>query len=56
MIVPHFVDTDISDSSEELFCTEEEVLEMLCTLGISKATGPDGISAVMLKPTVESIT
>ena len=34
-----FVDTDISDSNKELFCTEEQVLEMLCTLDISKATG-----------------
>ena len=51
-----FVDTDISNSNEELFCTEEEVLEMLCTLGTSKATEPDGISATMLKATTESIT
>ena len=51
-----FVDTDISDSNEELFCTEEEVLETLCTLDTSKATGPDGISAAMLKATAESIT
>ena len=51
-----FIDTDISDSNEELFCTEEEVLEMLCTLDTSKATGPDGISAAMLKATVECIT
>ena len=43
-----FVDTDISDSNEELFCTEEEVLEMFCTLDTLKATGPDGTSAVML--------
>ena len=51
-----FVDTDKSDSNEELFCTEEEVLEMLCTLDTSKATGPDEISAVILKATAESIT
>ena len=50
-----FVDTDISESNEELFSTVE-VLEMLCTLDTSKATKLDGISAAMLKATAESIT
>ena len=34
----------------------EEVLEMLCTLDTSKATGPGRTSAVILKATAESIT
>ena len=51
-----FVDTDISESNEELLSTVEEVLEMLCTLDTSKATKLDGISAAMLKVTAESIT
>ena len=48
--------TYISDSNEKLFCTVEEVLEMLCTLDTSKATGPDGISVAMVKATAESTT
>ena len=39
-----------------LMCTEEEVLEMLASLDASKASGPDGISAKMLKGTAYSIT
>ena len=52
-----FVNNDTMESDEhaELLCTEDEVLDMLRTLDTSKATGPDGISAVMLKSTAESI-
>ena len=39
-----------------LLCTEPEVFDLLASLDISKATGPDGISAQMLKYTAESIT
>lgn len=50
-----FVDNDTMDSNTdeypELLCTEEEALDMLRTLNTSKATGPDGISAAMLKAT-----
>ena len=48
-------DTMDSDEQVELLCSEEEVLDMLHTLDTSKATGPDGISAAMLKSTAESI-
>ena len=34
---------------EEIFCTEEEVLDLLLTVDTSKATGSDGISGRMLK-------
>ena len=41
---------------EELLCTEDEVHFFLTSLDTSKATGPDGISARMLKSTASSIT
>jgi len=40
---------------EEIFCTEEEVLDLLLTVDTSKATGSDGISGRMLKSTAHSI-
>ena len=40
----------------DLLCTESEVFNLLTTLDISKATGPDGVSAQMLKHTADSIT
>ena len=40
----------------DLLCTEPEVFDLLASLDISKATGPDGISAQMLKRTAETIT
>ena len=44
-----YIDTD-------LLCTEPEVFDLLASLDVSKATGPDGISAQMLKHTAGSIT
>ena len=47
---PHmYIDSD-------LLSTEPKVFDLLASLDISKATGPDGISAQMLKYTAESIT
>ena len=43
-------------TDNDLLCTEPEVFDLLASLDISKATGPDGISAQMLKHTAESIT
>ncbi len=43
--------TQALDCPNDLLCTESEVLEMLCTLDTSKASGPDGISRMMLKYT-----
>ena len=40
----------------DLLCMEPEVFDLLASLDISKATGPDGISAQMLKYTAETIT
>ena len=37
-------------------CTEDEVYELLSNLDITKANGPDDISARMLKETALSIT
>ena len=41
---------------EDLLCTEDEVHFFLSCLDTSKVTGPDGISAIMLKSTASSIT
>ena len=40
---------------EELLCIEDEILEMLLALETTKSSGPDGISATMLKQTAVSI-
>ena len=41
--------------SDSIMCTEEEVCELLKSLDITKANGPDGISARMLKSTANAI-
>ena len=38
-----------------LLCNEDEILEMLLSLDTTKSSGPDGISATMLKQTAASI-
>lgn len=43
-------------SDDSLFCSEDKIFDMLSHLDISKAAGPDGISARMLKETAISIT
>lgn len=40
---------------QELYCSEQEVFELLVNLDVTKASGPDGISARMLKGTAASI-
>ena len=40
----------------DYLCTEEEVFDLLASLDVSKSSGPDGISASMLKYTANSIT
>jgi len=44
-----------SECPDELLCTSEEVEHLLQNLDESKASGPDGISATMLKRTATSI-
>ena len=44
-----------NECPSEMLCTEEQVLELLLSLDTTKANGPDGISATMLKATVHSI-
>ena len=41
---------------DELLCNEDTVCELLTGLDVSKSSGPDGISAKMLKYTAVSIT
>lgn len=50
-----FPELDAVACPQELFCSEEEVYELLAKLDPSKASGPDGISAKMLKGTASSI-
>ena len=38
-----------------LLCTSEEIHQLLLTISLNKAPGPDGISAHMLKSTAYSI-
>ena len=40
---------------EELLCDDVEVLDLISSLNVAKSTGPDGISAKMLKATAASI-
>ena len=47
--------TNIADCPPELYCTEDELLEMQLNLDVTKASGPDGISNRMLKHTAHSI-
>ena len=42
--------------TSEVLCSEDEVFSLLCTVDVSKASGPDGISGYMLKGTAEAIT
>ena len=59
-VPPLFPSTSIFSADhtipEDLLCTEDEVHFFLSCLDTSKATGPDGISAIMLKSTASSIT
>ena len=43
------------DPPDELLCNEDTVCELLASLDISKSSGPDGISAKVLKHTALSI-
>ena len=43
------------DCPPELLCTEDDILDLLRSLDVTKANGPDGISAVMLKATAPNI-
>ena len=45
----------VNTCSEDLLCTVGEVTEMLKLLDVSKSSGPDGISARMLKATANVI-
>ena len=49
----HMLDSTIP---EDLLCTDEDTFFLLSSLDSFKATGPDGISACMLRSTADSIT
>ena len=47
---------DTNTCPEYLMCTEEEVMDIIWRLDVSKASGPDQISVRILKGTVGSIS
>ena len=49
------VEVDPNTCPEQLLCTEEEVLFLLTCLDVTKASGPDDISARILKATAAAI-
>ena len=51
----HHPSLDQDSCPQALLCTEDKVLELLLSLDITKSTGPDDISARMLKGTATSI-
>ena len=51
-----FLDIECSDSfSEDSLCSEDQILDMLASLDVTKSNGPDNISARMLKVTATSL-
>ena len=46
---------ELNSCPEEFLCTVEEIQHLLETLDVSKSSGPDGISARMLKSVAQSI-
>ena len=48
--------TSYSECSHNILCSEDEAYELLKCLDVSKANGPDGISACMLRSTATAIT
>jgi len=51
----NFIADSLSPPPDDILCTEQEVFSLLNALDTSKASGPDGISAKMLKGTAPSI-
>ena len=45
-----------SEFPEELLWNEEDVYQLFSSLDVTKASGPDGISARMLKHTAANVT
>ena len=50
-----YANANSADCPSEFLCTEDDVLDLLLSLDTTKANGPDGISALMLKATAPSI-
>lgn len=50
-----YQNTSSNEFPEDLLCSEDEVLNLLYSLDVTKANAPDGISANMLKNTAHSI-
>ena len=51
----NFIADSLSPPPDDILCTEQEVFSLLNALDTSKASGPDGISAKMLKGSAPSI-
>ena len=51
-----FLNIECSDSfPEDFLCSEDQILDMLASLDVTKSNGPDNISARMLKATATSL-
>ena len=46
---------NLDDCLESILCTEEQVADLLYSLDITKSTGLDGVSAIMLKSTATAV-
>ena len=53
--VPQQGYTNPEDCPNALLCTEDEIFELILGLDCMESTGPDKISARMLKGTIDSI-
>ena len=51
LLLSNLVPLDLESCPVSILCTEEQVLEMLCSLETSKSTGLDGVSTYMLRQT-----
>ena len=54
-LCPNTTKLEPSDCPENLLCSEQEVMEIIASLNIFKASGPDQISVRMIKGTASSI-
>ena len=54
-LCPNTTKLEPSDCPENLLCSEQEVMEIIASLDVFKASGPDQISVRMIKGTASSI-
>ena len=55
LLCPNTTKLEPSDCPENLLCSEQEVMDIIASLDVFKASGPDQISVRMIKGTASSI-